>query len=531
MFCMNCGKKLPEGARFCTDCGYAVLPVQFADAGTAPAAEPQTPEPPRAQTAQAVSPPEPAPVAEPAAAPAGAPPEGGAGPEQGEITAPVTAVNVRPAAPFVQPEFSVPAPERPSHAAAEPVRPVARPEVTAPAAPAQATITAPAPAEPIQPVATQPASIPPAAPVQATPAPAPRGKGKARLRWLAYVGIAAAAFALGMLAMILVRRADAAEARSPKSAVIGAGKAAAAIEDTPQPAETAEQAAAVSGEVTPSMTLADLDCDPPIYDEGETLYIGRMRFDWAEQSTMAFILSADGAKVRNIKIHNKNMDFDLPESGGHVSDWTVTEEFAMSFPYVVGGTMDMGRCQLDDVVIDGDRASAVLTYSYFYRSLDGSVEETVGLGSAPVEFVRYDAAYGAAAEEWVAVAQQTEEPAGTKTSSAVVRFEDKEYVCTIGDIGLSDAYKLTVTVEAPGIGAVIPIRNDRLIVPVQASVIALYGETYEWTRVSTTTDSLTFEFDTTADPYKIVLYPDGGKDDESTWAVYDVAQQTFTQLF
>ena len=334
-----------------------------------------------------------------------------------------------------------------------------------------------------------------------------------------------------MLAMILVRRPDAAGTKAPESGAIGAGKAAAAIKDTPQPTETAEQAAAVSGEVTPSMTLADLDCDPPIYDEGETLYIGRMRFDWAEQSTMAFILSADGAKVRNIKIHNKNMDFDLPESGGHVSDWTVTEEFAMSFPYVVGGTMDMGRCQLDDVVIDGDRASAVLTYSYFYRSLDGSVEETVGLGSASVEFVRYDAAYGAAAEEWAAVAQQTEEPAGTKTSSAVVRFEDKEYVCTIGDIGLSDAYKLTVTVEAPGIGAVIPIRNDRLIVPVQASVIALYGETYEWTRVSTTTDSLTFEFDTTADPYKIVLYPDGGKDDESTWAVYDVAQQTFTQLF
>ncbi len=456
MFCMSCGKKLPEGARFCTDCGYAVLPVQFADAGNAPAAEP------------------------------------------------------------IQPEVLTPAPEPPVAAApaAEPIQP----EVLTPA-PEPPVAAAPAPG-PIQPEILTPAPQP------AVPAPAPRGKGKPWLRWLVYAAIAAAAFALGMLVMTMVRKADASEAHSPESTV-GAGKAAVPV-NTPQPTEAAEQTAAAAAEAAPPMTLADLDFDPPIYEEGETLYIGRMQFDWAEQSTIAFILSADGAEVRNIEIHNKNMDFDLPESGGHVSDWTVTEEFAMSFPYTTGTAMDMGRCRLDGVVIDGDRASAVLTYSYFYRSTDGSVEETVELGSAPVEFVRYDAAYGAAAQERAAAERQTEETAGT--ASAVVRFEDKEYVCTIGDIRLSDAYQQTVTIEAAGIGSVIPIRNNKLIVPVQASIVA-FGETYEWTQVSTTADSLTFTFDTTADPQQIVLYPFGGEDDESAWAVYDVAKGAFTQLF
>lgn len=501
MFCMNCGKKLPDGARFCTDCGYAVLPVQYADAGSVPAAASQRPEPPRAQTA---------PVSEPAAAAAaaGVPPERGAGP--GQVEGIVNAAEPLPPVPAEPVQSAAPA----QATIAAPVPPEPVPSV----APAQATIAAPVP-EPVPPAAPAQATITAPAPTQ--PAAPAQPKGKPRLRWLVYAGIAAAAFALGILAMILVRKTDGAETKAPQSGAVGAGKAAAAIKDTPQPTEAAEQAA-VGAPVLP-MTLDDLGFDAPVCADGEKLYIGRMEFDWAKKSTMAFVLTADGAEVRNVNIHHEDMNFDLPESGGHVSGMTVTEEYVMSFPYTPGGFMDMaGRFRLDDVVIDGDRASAVLTYSYTQSSLSGGASETVELGTAPVEFVLWQPGTGGAA-------QQTKEPAGT--SSAAIRFEDTEYVCTVGGIGISDkTHNRTVTVNATGIGSVIPIRDGELVVPVQASIIA-DGKTYDWTGVSTTVDAMVFDFDTTAEPQTVILYPAGGKDDESTWAVYDVAQQTFTQLF
>ena len=51
MFCANCGNELPEGARFCGDCGVKIEPVQPAYAASAEPAPVRPAPPPPAQAA------------------------------------------------------------------------------------------------------------------------------------------------------------------------------------------------------------------------------------------------------------------------------------------------------------------------------------------------------------------------------------------------------------------------------------------------------------------------------------------------
>ncbi len=129
MFCSNCGKQAPDGAKFCTGCG-SPLAAPVAPAAPAPVVEP-TPAPVVEPVAEPVVAVEPTPVVEPVAEP---------------VVVPVAPVVVEPVMEPVTPVYEAPAPAPVYEAPAPAPAPVYEaPAPVAPVQPAPAPVVAPAP--------------------------------------------------------------------------------------------------------------------------------------------------------------------------------------------------------------------------------------------------------------------------------------------------------------------------------------------------------------------------------------------------
>jgi hypothetical protein len=207
MFCMKCGQKLPDEAKFCFNCGTVVTPVRY-----------------------------------------------------------------------VEPSAAAPEPEQDEHPLS--------------------SETPFAPYESEQPYAQLP-------PTDETP--------KRKLpRWAIFAGGGVLVVLLALCVFFFVRSKNNSgeEPESPAAAEVVA------------PA-TEEPAAAAQDDVQYDMEL-------PVPGEDESLYVGKMHFDEAESSEIAFILSADGTEIHDITIYQKNLSLDLNASTS-ISSMTITETYKATF--------------------------------------------------------------------------------------------------------------------------------------------------------------------------------------------------------
>ncbi len=270
----------------------------------------------------------------------------------------------------------------------------------------------------------------------------------------------------------------------------------------------------------------------PLPAEGESLYIGTMDFQQTELSKMAFILSADGGEIHDITIYHKNVAFRIKEANLAVQGLSTTESYQAAFRIDGANKITLGKTTLNELVIDGDHAEALLNYVYTHRI---SKTYDMPFGETWVRFARIagSPAFPGEAADRVEETPATEDLSPNAENGpaeiAPISYGGKHYYISTGEIGLDDKGNRTIEIRAAGIGGTIPIRNGNMIVIIQAKMRAA-GKTYGWDNVSVSQDAFTFTFNTGEMPEAIILYPYGEENDESTHAIYDFKRGAFAQL-
>ena len=280
------------------------------------------------------------------------------------------------------------------------------------------------------------------------------------------------------------------------------------------PADTSGEAPADTGEFI-----------PPVPGEGESLYLGQAVYDEADNCLVAFILSADGSEIHDVAIYLENLNLTINQgnTSTQISGVSVTETYQALYPMGSMNTdIDLGKSKINALTLSGDYAYAKLDYVYTHRDFNTGSETDVALGTSMVEFMNMTA-IGTLPEDEPAAA--SEENAYAVSDAASITFEERLYSVSIGVIGTNGDGNTTVEVLSPGIGATIPIRNNQIIVPIQA-VIEADDTTIGWDTVNVDTNMLTFAFVTDKMPERIILYPYGGDGDESVQVVFDAESKT-----
>ena len=253
------------------------------------------------------------------------------------------------------------------------------------------------------------------------------------------------------------------------------------------------------------------DFELPEVGEGESLYFGKGSIKDAGDFRVAFVLSEDGNKIHDVTLFAKGLNLNINQGGinARLSNAGIREHYSAVYPVGrVSTDIDLGQSKIYDLVIDGDTAWAEVDYVYTYREMSGARRNVnIPLGLTDVEFEVVDPS-GDAGEGSGRGQAATQTPKPKAPSSGTVYWDNNSYKVTMGEFGETDDGKLTVRIQSPGIGDVLPFRNNKIVIPLQCAVVC-NGKTTEWNRVTTNSDALIFEFDTRDTPQKVIVYPYG----------------------
>ncbi|MDL2289264.1 hypothetical protein LJB83_00685 [Clostridia bacterium OttesenSCG-928-F22] len=282
-----------------------------------------------------------------------------------------------------------------------------------------------------------------------------------------------------------------------------------------------------SAGTTPAATKDAHAFEAPVPGAGETLYIGKVSFTEAEDCQVAFILSADKKNIHDVTIYLKKLNLSHTSGGSTatVIDVTSTEKYSAEYPISTSKkTVDLGKTKIKNFYMKNGVVYGELNYVYVFRNFAKTGKDVdVPFKVKTIEFKAQD---GSTASASAAPSPSTSASAKASTSpktsasantapvdtagKAKVEYDKKTYYVSVGEIGKNEEGKTTVKIESAGIGSVLPFKNNKIVIPVQAT-IQVDGKTYSWKRVTTNTDGLIFQFDTSDVPDKIYVYPaDGG---------------------
>ena len=275
--------------------------------------------------------------------------------------------------------------------------------------------------------------------------------------------------------------------------------------NSPRATSTPKQTPAEESDDLSGMAAEAAGFDLPEAGEGESLFFGKGSIKDAGDFRVAFVLSEDGNEIHDVTLFAKELNLDINQDGikAKLSDVGIREHYSAKYPVGRSSTdIDLGGSKIYDLVFDGDTAAAEIDYVYTYRELSGSRRSTdIPLGSTGVIFELIDSPEGGGQSPGKTVKS-------VASSSGTVDWESKSYRVTLGEFDETDDGKLTVKINSPGIGSVLPFRNNKIVIPLQCAVV-VDKKTVEWNRVTTTTDALTFEFNTKDKPQKVIVYPYG----------------------
>lgn len=301
-----------------------------------------------------------------------------------------------------------------------------------------------------------------------------------------------------------------------------------------QKAASADQAfseapLADEAEVEDGMAL-DEDFELPVYGDGERLFCGKTNIDGTSTFFVAFVLSENGNEIHDVTIFAK--DLNIRNSQIDISGVTITEKYSAAYPVGSDETdIDLGGSKLNRLIIDENHASGEI--EYVYNDYSANVTQ-IPVGKAEIQFEDITDTAAVGNEDIASEKDDTDdtaivaEPVGEETDEETIGhivFEDSDYSVTIGEIGLNEDGNTTIEVQAIGIGSVLPMRNGEWAIPVQAMFLT-GGEVFGWDSVTTAENAFVFTFETDKTPEQIVLYPYGGKEDESTHVIFDAQTKT-----
>ena len=323
MYCITCGKLIPDSAQYCPFCGQAC-----------PAAD--TRNPPTDTPAEDIAPRLPSDM-------------------------PVTAEDI-PSEPADSAAVSAAAGETPAASSfAAPVRESAPAPSADPAAPDYRT----PPTEPV----TSPAN--------------PDDHSQPLLKWI-YIGLGSVAcVALILVIWGIVSRAN---APSPAIKTVLPQSSNAGNMTLPQqtPQTPSVTPKVTVPNTTPKVTVPGAAANSPedaVPKEGETLYEGHSSYDDISDVKLRFILSADHTQIHDISITCEGLSGKIQSnvSNTSVSISKVTQMFQGQFPVDYSGTttgITLGSSTITSLTFLGETARAELDYTYHMTSTGTNVPDT-----------------------------------------------------------------------------------------------------------------------------------------------------------
>ena len=378
MFCIKCGKQIPDSAQFCPFCGQSC-----ANAGEPSVNTPVGSVPPPV-TADAP------PVTEDAA------PENADDLSAPETTAeePVPTPATEPTADPISEPASTPDNQQTPTPAAEPV---STPDVQQTPAPAAQPVSTPV-VEPTPVPAAGKTAMSGSTPAAGTVVKDPAATKQPLLKWL-FIGLAAVAcIALGIVIWSVASNSHSSadnqtvSPQTPSVTTPGTSPSVTTPSTTPKvtvpnttPKVTVPNTTpkVTVPNITPKVTVPSTTPKSPedaVPQAGETLYVGHSSYTDISDVKLRFILSADKTKIHDVSITCEGLSGKIQNGSlnANLSISKITQMFQGQYPVNYYGTttgIKLGSSTITNLTFSGETARAELDYTYHMNRTGTSTTE------------------------------------------------------------------------------------------------------------------------------------------------------------